>query len=91
MYPQSFSRHAVLLLTLAATATQVDAQTGAPKLPKFADYPVTVYQGPKAEPVLDDEFSRDNGSIYKAENEKMINAAGEYVRVRHLWFKLCVA
>jgi hypothetical protein len=91
MYLRSFSRHAVLLLTLAATATQVHAQTGAPKLPKFADYPVAVYQGPKAEPILDDEFSRDNGSIYKAENEKMINAAGEYVRVYVTCGSSCVS
>lgn len=88
---RSFSHHAVLLLTLATTATHAQAQPVAKKLPVFADYPVAVYAGPKAEPVLDDEFSRDNGSIYRTENEKSINAAGEYVRVYVTCGSSCVS
>jgi hypothetical protein len=87
----SFSRRALLLIIMAASATQAQAQISSQKLPRFSDYPVAVFQGAKATPVVDDEFGRDNESIYKAENEKTINAAGEYVRVYVTCGSSCVS
>lgn len=91
MHLRTLFRCVVLLFTLATTAGHAQAQPAAQKLPKFSDYPVAVYAGPKAEPILDDEFSRDNGSIYRAENEKSVNAAGEYVRVYITCGSSCVS
>lgn len=81
MRPRSFTHRAIVLIALATGATQAQAQSNAQKPPRFSDYPVTVYKGAKAPPVLDDETGRDYESIYRDASGKKIDAAGEYVRV----------
>ena len=50
--------------------------------PKFGDYPVKVYTGKRAQPILDDEFWRDRSETYRwAMEDKKVDAGGRYIVV----------
>jgi hypothetical protein len=68
----------VCLLALSQAASA--AGPAAPKpLPKFADFPVEVYRGRMAKPILDDEWLRDRPELIEIAMKKKVMVAGHYV------------
>ena len=66
--------------SLALSQAALAAELAVPKpLPKFADFPVDVYRGRMAKPILDDEWLRDRPELIEIAMKKKVMVAGHYV------------
>lgn len=78
----AWTRLIAIAAVLVLPHTIFAAELAAPeRLPKFADFPVEVYRGRLAKPVLDDEWRRERPELYSYSRENAVMAAGRYVLV----------
>jgi hypothetical protein len=68
----------LLVLPCAATSAELAVPT---PLPKFADYPVQVYRGPFAKPILEDEWRQERPELYDISRKDRVMVAGHYMLV----------
>jgi hypothetical protein len=72
---------AMLLLLVLPQAAE-SAELAVPEaLPRFADFPVKVYHGPFAKPILEGEWRQEHPELYRISRRNRVMAAGHYMLV----------